>query len=65
MFIELSVRKYFISLKPSGHYMYHQFNIQQTYVLPRLRNFVFCVDLRTTAIISLFSINWLVIITEI
>ena len=21
-------------LKPSGHYMYHQFNIQQLYVLP-------------------------------
>jgi hypothetical protein len=23
-------------LKPTGHYMYHQFNIQQMYVLPTL-----------------------------
>jgi len=30
-------------LKPSGHYMYRQFNIQQFYVK---RNCVFCVDLR-------------------
>jgi len=36
-------------LKPSGHYMYHQFNIQQFYVLPTLRIYVFCVDLRTNS----------------
>ena len=45
--------------------MYHQFNIQQLYVLPTLCIYVFCVDLRQTAIISLYNINWLVFITEI
>ena len=40
------------------------FNIQQFYVLPTQFIYVFCVDLRTTAIISLYSINWLVFITE-
>ena len=39
-------------------------NIQQFYVLPTQCIYVFCVDLRTTAIISLYSINWLVFITE-
>jgi hypothetical protein len=33
--------------KPSGHYMYRQFNIQQLYVLPTQCIYVFCVDLRT------------------
>ena len=38
---------YFITpLKPSGYYMYHQFNIQQFYVLPSHCIYVFCVDLR-------------------
>jgi len=32
-------------------------NIQQFYVLPTQCIYVFCVDLRTTAIISLYSIN--------
>ena len=36
-------------LKPSGHYMYRQFNIQQFYVLPTLCIYVFCVDLRTNS----------------
>ena len=36
-------------LKPSGHYMYHQFNIQQLYVLPTQCIYVFCVDLRTNS----------------
>ena len=37
-------------LKPSGHYMYRQFNIQQFYVLPtQLYLCVFCVDLRTNS----------------
>ena len=31
----------------SGYYMYHQFNIQQFYVLPTQCIYVFCVDLRT------------------
>ena len=36
----------------------------QFYVLPTHCIYVFCVDLRQTAIISLYSINWLVFITE-
>jgi len=35
------------ALKPSGHYMYHQFNIHKFYVLPTQCIYVFCVDLRT------------------
>jgi len=37
----------FASFEPSGHYMYHQFNIQQFYILPTQCIYVFCVDLRT------------------
>jgi hypothetical protein len=33
----------------SGHYMYHQFNIKQFYVLPTQCIYVFCVDLRTNS----------------
>jgi len=29
--------------------MYHQFNIQQLYVLPTQCNYVFCIDLRTNS----------------
>jgi hypothetical protein len=36
----------FKELKQIGYYMYHQFNIQQFYVLPRTCIYVFCVDLR-------------------
>jgi len=36
-----------IPLKPSSHYMYRQFNIQQFYVLPLQCIYVFYVDLRT------------------
>ena len=35
--------------------MYHQFNIQQFYVLPT--QFKFCVDLRTNSDYFLYSIN--------
>ena len=52
-------------MEPSGHYMYHQFNIQQFYVLPTCRIYVFCVDLRKkTAIIFQHSINGLVSIKK-
>ena len=55
----------FADYEPSGHYMYHQFNIQQLYVMPTQCIYVFCVDLRKkTAIISLYSINWLIFIAE-
>jgi hypothetical protein len=36
-------------LRPSGHYMYRQFNIQQFYVQPTQCIYVFCVDLRTNS----------------
>ena len=35
--------------RPSVHYMYRQFNIQQFYVLPTQCIYVFCVDLRTNS----------------
>jgi len=44
--------------------MYHQFNIQQFYVLPTLCTYVFCVNLRT-AIFSPFNLTWLAFITSI
>jgi len=45
--------------------MYHQFNIQQFYVLSTKCIYVFFVWIREqTAIISLYSVNWLVFITE-
>jgi len=47
-FTLLTVRKANPSM-PSGHYMYQQFNVQQFYVLPTLRIYVFCVDLRTNS----------------
>jgi len=37
--------------------MYHQFNTQQFYVLHTQFIYVFCVDLRKTAIISLYNIT--------
>jgi len=48
---ELFVR----SSKPSGHYIHHQINIQQFYVLPTQCIYVFCVDLRTNS--DYFSIQ--------
>ena len=52
-------------LKPSGHYMYHQFNIQQFYVLPtQTVSMCFMWISEQTVIISLYNINWLVFITE-
>jgi len=36
-------------LQPTGHYMYHQFNTQQFYVLPTQCIYVFCVDVRTNS----------------
>ena len=54
------------NINPSGHYMYRQFNIQQFYVLPTQTVFMCFVWIwEQTAIISLYSINWLVCITEI
>jgi len=36
-------------LKPTGHVMHHQFNIQQLYALPTKCIYVFCMDLRTNS----------------
>ena len=45
--------------------MYHQFNIHKFYVLPTQWIYVFFVWFpEQTAIISIYSINWLVFITE-
>ena len=39
----------FNPLKPSGHYLYHQFNVQQFYVLPTHCIYVVCMYLRTNS----------------
>jgi len=36
-------------LKPTGHYMYRQFNIHKLFALPTHCIYVFCVDLRTNS----------------
>jgi hypothetical protein len=36
-------------LKPTGHVMHQQFNIQQLYVLPTHSIYVFCIYLRTNS----------------
>jgi hypothetical protein len=38
-----------VTVEPTGHYMYRQFNIQQFYVLPTQCIYEFCVDLRTNS----------------
>ena len=48
--IRLNLKQIFSPLKPSGHYIYQEFNIQQFYVLPTRCIYVFCVDLRTEII---------------
>ena len=50
-------------LKPAGHLMHQQFNIQQLYALPTLYLcFVFIWE--QTVICATYSINWFVFITE-
>ena len=50
-------------LKPTGHVMHQEFNIQQLYVLPTLCwCFLFIWEQTTTC--ATYSINWLVFITE-
>ena len=46
---DLKGRRLSNPLKPSGYYMYRQYNIQQFYVLPTQCIYVFCVDLRTNS----------------
>jgi hypothetical protein len=54
----------FNPLKPSGHYMSRQFNIQQFYVQPTQCIMCFVWIWEQTAIISPYNMNWLVCITE-
>jgi len=50
LFLQFNKLLYFItSLELSGHYMYHQLNIQQFSVQPTQCIYVFCVDLRTNS----------------
>ena len=50
-------------LKPTGHVMHQQFNIQQLYALPTLYLFVLYLS-QQTATCATYSINWLVFITQ-
>ena len=51
-------------LKPTGHVMHHQFNIQQLYALPTLYLFEFVFIWEQTATCATYCMNWLVFITE-
>jgi hypothetical protein len=42
--------------------MYHQFDIQQFYVILTQSIYVLCMDLRESAFKSLYDINWVVFI---
>ena len=53
-----------VDVKPSGHYMYHQFNIHNSTFCPHTVFICFVWISEQTAIISLYNINWLVFITE-
>jgi hypothetical protein len=48
-FCQTSKAQWSLYVPHSGRYMYHQFNIQQFYVLPTHCIYVFCVDLRTNS----------------
>jgi len=47
--IDWFLQQRFNPLKPSDYYLYHQFNIQQFYVLPTKCIYMFYVDLRTNS----------------
>jgi hypothetical protein len=51
-------------LQPSGRYMYRQFNIHNSTFCPHIVFVCFVCISEQTAIIFLYSINWLVCITE-
>ena len=53
-----------LTTKPSGHYMYRQFNIHNSTFSPHSVFMCFVWISEQTAIISLYNINWLVFITE-
>jgi len=53
-----------ILLSNSGYFLCHQFNIQQSHVLPHIVYLCFVRISEQRAIISLYNFNWLVFITE-
>jgi len=50
--------------KPSGHYTYHHFDIQNSTFCPHSVIMCFVWIRKQTAFISLYNINWLVFITD-
>ena len=54
----------FNPLKPTGHVMQQQFNIQQLYALPHTVFMCFVFIWEQTATCATYSINWLVFMTE-
>ena len=54
----------FNHLKPTGHVMDQQFNIQQLYALPHTVFMCFVFIWEQTATCATYSINWLVFVTE-
>jgi len=51
-------------MKPTGHVMHHQFNIQKPYALPTLYLCVFVFICEQPATCATYSINLLVFITQ-
>ena len=51
-------------LKPTGHVMHQQFDIQQLYALPHTVFMCFVFIREQTATCATYSLNWLVFITE-
>ena len=63
--VTISTAHWSLYVPHSGHYMYHQFNIQHSHVLPHTAVFMCFVWIsEQTAIISLYNINWLVFVTQ-
>ena len=62
--VTLRVYEWINPLQPSGHYMYNQFNIHYTTFCPQSVFMCFVWIWEQTAITSLYSIDWLVFITE-
>ena len=56
----IETRRKFNPLKPTGYFMYRQFNIQQFYVLSTQCIYEFCVDLRTNSDYFIFMVPCIV-----
>ena len=63
--VSICTAQWSVYVPHSGQYMYHQFNIQQFHVLPHTAVCMCFVWIsEQTAIISLYSIDWLLVITQ-